>query len=268
MPIISVRIPQLGEGLQEALLVEFLKEPGDTVERDEPIYVMETDKAVTEVESPYAGTLVEWVAETNSVLPIGTEVARMEVAEGVKEMPAGHKPAELSTAAEAVAAATAPNRPTIPIPPRTRKYLKDKGLLDVADEIPAAGAKLMVEDVDRYLAEQGGGASVGAGAEGYDERALPPSQIALNFRLVARRAVVRTRDRRDRRRRNEHRYDAPQTERFRDQDHWIRPDLLVHGANDQEPRPVSQHPERRWQDASNLTRTCNSASPSLVPATS
>ena len=53
MPIISVRIPQLGEGLQEALLVEFLKEPGDTIERDEPIYVMETDKAVTEVESPF-----------------------------------------------------------------------------------------------------------------------------------------------------------------------------------------------------------------------
>lgn len=184
MPIISVRIPQLGEGLQEALLVEFLKEPGDTIERDEPIYVMETDKAVTEVESPYSGTLVEWVVETNSVLPIGTEIARMEVAEGVKEMPAGHKPAELSTAAEAVAAATAPNRQTIPIPPRTRKYLKDKGLLDVAEEIPAAGAKLMVEDVDRYLAEQGGGASVGVGKAGYEERALPPSQIALNFRLV------------------------------------------------------------------------------------
>ncbi len=54
MPVISVRIPQLGEGLQEALLVEFLKSPGDLVERDEPIYVMETDKATTDVESPYA----------------------------------------------------------------------------------------------------------------------------------------------------------------------------------------------------------------------
>ncbi|MCH8828436.1 MAG: 2-oxo acid dehydrogenase subunit E2 [Planctomycetes bacterium] len=184
MPIIFVRIPQLGEGLQEALLVEFLKEPGDAVERDEPIYVMETDKAVTEVESPYKGTLVEWVVETSSVLPIGAEVARMEVAEGVKEMSAGHKPAELSTAADAVAAATAPNKLSIPIPPRTRKYLKEKGLLAVADEIPAAGAKLMVEDVDRYLSEQGGGASVGVGAEAYEERALSPSQIALNFRLV------------------------------------------------------------------------------------
>lgn len=184
MPTISVRIPQLGEGLQEALLVEFLKQPGDDVKRDEPIYVMETDKAVTEVESPYDGKLLEWVVETNTVLTIGTEVATMEVADGVKEVPVGHKPAELSTAAEAVAASTAPNRPSVAIPPRTRKYLKEKGLLEVADEIPAAGSKLMVEDVDRYLAEKGGGASVGAGAEGYEERALPPQQIALNYRLV------------------------------------------------------------------------------------
>ena len=181
MPVVSVRIPQLGEGLQEALLIEFLKQPGDTIQRDEAIYVMETDKATTEVESPYAGKLLEWVVEPNTVLPIGAEVAKMEVAEGVKEMSAGHgpAPAEAATAEPGQA-----NRPSIPIPPLTRKYLKEKGLLDVAEQIPAAGAKLMIEDVDRYLAEQGGGASVGEGADRFDERALPPQQIALNFRLV------------------------------------------------------------------------------------
>ena len=63
MPVISVRIPQLGEGLQEALLVDFLKQPGDEIKRDDPIYVMETDKATTDVESPYAGKLVEWTVE-------------------------------------------------------------------------------------------------------------------------------------------------------------------------------------------------------------
>ena len=74
MPVISVRIPQLGEGLQEALLVEFLKQPGDVVKRDEPIYVMETDKATTDVESPYDGKLVEWTVETGTVLQIGAEI--------------------------------------------------------------------------------------------------------------------------------------------------------------------------------------------------
>ncbi len=50
----SLRIPQIGEGLQEARVVAFLKQPGDTVRRDEPIYQMETDKAVMDVESPVA----------------------------------------------------------------------------------------------------------------------------------------------------------------------------------------------------------------------
>ena len=94
MPVISVRIPQLGEGLQEALLVEFLKNPGDTIGRDDPIYVMETDKATTDVESPYDGTLVEWTVEPGTVLEIGAEIGKMEVSEGVKEMPVGHGPTE------------------------------------------------------------------------------------------------------------------------------------------------------------------------------
>ena len=63
MPIIPIKIPQLGEGLQEARLVEFLKQPGDRVERDECIFVMETDKAISEIEATDAGTLVEWTVE-------------------------------------------------------------------------------------------------------------------------------------------------------------------------------------------------------------
>jgi pyruvate/2-oxoglutarate dehydrogenase complex dihydrolipoamide acyltransferase (E2) component len=46
MPTVEIRIPQLGEGLQEARIVRFIKQPGDTVGQEEPIYEMETDKAV------------------------------------------------------------------------------------------------------------------------------------------------------------------------------------------------------------------------------
>src|SRR5438270_7920475 len=93
MPTVSVRIPQIGEGLQEARLVAVLKQPGDRVKRDEPIYQMETDKAVMDVESPYEGTLVEWLAPIDTILPIGGEVARMDVADGVSEVAVGHGPA-------------------------------------------------------------------------------------------------------------------------------------------------------------------------------
>lgn len=186
MPVISVRIPQLGEGLQEALLVEFLKKPGDAIKRDDPIYVMETDKATTDVESPYEGKLVEWTVDPGSVLEIGAEIGRMEVAEGVKEMPVGHGPQDAAPAATpsssgGTATATKPKRSTkVQIPPKTRKYLKDHGLMDVVDEIPFTGSKLMPADVDAYLAASGSAVS----SDLYETVALPMSQITLNYRLV------------------------------------------------------------------------------------
>jgi pyruvate dehydrogenase E2 component (dihydrolipoamide acetyltransferase) len=202
MPVISVRIPQLGEGLQEARLVEFLKNPGDQIKRDDPIYVMETDKAISEVESPYDGTLMEWVAEINSVLPIGTEIAKMEVAEGIEEVAplhgapesggASHVPTNAAPPTSSVAppAAAAKNAvaasaaPKIPIPPRTRKYLREKGLLNKASQIPAAGKKLMPADVDRYIENPAEALRIAAGGgEGFDVIELPADQQTLNYRM-------------------------------------------------------------------------------------
>ena len=185
MPIISVRIPQLGEGLQEALLVEFLKQPGDQIKRDDPIYAMETDKATTDVESPYDGTLVEWTVEPGTVLEIGAEIGKMEVAEGVKEMPAGHGPADEPASPEpaesgsVAAAKPAVRSGKVMIPPKTRKYLKEHNLLDVADQIPCTGTKLMPADVDAYLASTGSASD----AE-FETVPLPMSQVTLNYRLA------------------------------------------------------------------------------------
>lgn len=192
MPIVSVRIPQMGEGLQEARLVAFLKNPGDKVRRDDPLYQMETDKAVMDVESPYDGVLIEWTAEVDSVLPIGSEIAKMEVAEGVKEMAAGHGPpvAAAAVAAPAAPAKSGPAR-NREIPPRTRRYLKEKGLLEIAATIPSKGAKLMPEDVDAYLASSSGQVLEVAPAQvvlnstsEYDEIALGSRQKTLSYRLA------------------------------------------------------------------------------------
>jgi pyruvate/2-oxoglutarate dehydrogenase complex dihydrolipoamide acyltransferase (E2) component len=146
VPIVSVRIPQMGEGLQEALLVEFIKKPGDMVRRDEAIYVMETDKASTEVESPFTGKLLEWTVTEGSVLAIGTEGAKMEVEEEVAASATGghgHGPATTLTSSPAPASSDsdadeegAAGSGGVMIPPRTRKYLKEKGLADAAHLIP------------------------------------------------------------------------------------------------------------------------------------
>ena len=161
MPIVAVRIPQIGEGLQEARLVAVLKQPGDRIRRDEPIYQMETDKAVMDVESPFEGTLVRWLAAPDDVLEIGAAVAEISTGDTAEPEPAR---------------ATA-------IPPRTRAYAKDKGISDDAlASITAAGSKLMPEDIDCYL---GSAQTQPAAASGnFGDAPVNSKQRVLAARLV------------------------------------------------------------------------------------
>jgi pyruvate dehydrogenase E2 component (dihydrolipoamide acetyltransferase) len=175
----------MGEGLQEALLVQFLKKPGDMVRRDEAIYVMETDKATTDVESPYAGRLVEWLVNEGTVLAIGTEVATMEIEQSapsagngnVTEVPVMHAP-DKSSDEESGSEASGM------IPPRTRKLLKEKGLLEIAQNIPRQGNKLMPEDVQRYLDSRSRESTLSEAPSAlYEETPVSKQQITLNYRL-------------------------------------------------------------------------------------
>jgi len=179
MASVSVRIPQIGEGLQEARLVAVLKQPGEAVKRDEPIYQMETDKAVMDVESPYEGTLTEWLAPVDAILPIGGEVARMEVADGVGEIAPAHEPAASTSAAPTPASSEGARNANIP--PRTRAYAKEKGISD-ADlaSIPSASGKLMPGDIDAFLAAKPPKAAQGD----FVETAVTAKQRLLASRLV------------------------------------------------------------------------------------
>lgn len=150
----TLKIPQIGEGLQEARLVAVLKQPGDPIKRDEAIYQMETDKAVMDVESPMAGTLVRWLAAPDTVLAIGADVAEIAV-EGAAFTPSAAASGPVTgqtTPAAPVARANPGGNRRRDVPPRTRAYAKSKGLTDTDIEtIPAGGTKLMPDDVDAFL---------------------------------------------------------------------------------------------------------------------
>ncbi len=183
MPVISVRIPQIGEGLQEARLVAVLKQPGDKVTRDEPIYQMETDKAVMDVESPYDGILVAWLGKPDDILAIGAEVAQMEVKEDVQEMVVHGAPAsssQIETRTEVVSQST-PRSANIP--PRTKAYAKEKGLTDEQlASLAESTAKLMPADIDAFLASAGTHSQ--KVTKGFTECPQPSKQRLLASRMV------------------------------------------------------------------------------------
>ena len=116
MSRIEVPMPQMGESIAEGTVSKWLKQPGDAVERDEPILEISTDKVDAEIPSPAAGVLVEVKVGEGETVEVGTIVAFIdtEAAPGTAEGPAD---APAPAAAEAPAPAPAAPAPATPAAP-------------------------------------------------------------------------------------------------------------------------------------------------------
>ena len=78
----SVQMPALGESVSEGTVTRWLKKEGDTVEVDEPLLEVSTDKVDTEIPSPAAGTLSKIVADEDETVEIGGELAVIDDGSG------------------------------------------------------------------------------------------------------------------------------------------------------------------------------------------
>ena len=88
----SVEMPELGESVTEGTITTWLKEVGDTVEVDEPLLEVSTDKVDTEIPSPVAGVLIEVKAEEDDTVEVGEVIAI--IGEEGEEAPAGDEKAD------------------------------------------------------------------------------------------------------------------------------------------------------------------------------
>src|SRR4051812_3672862 len=83
----SVKLPDIGEGVAEAELVEWHVKVGDAVREDQVVAAVMTDKATVEIPSPADGTVTALGAEAGQVLPVGAELFRLEIGGGVGAAP-------------------------------------------------------------------------------------------------------------------------------------------------------------------------------------
>jgi 2-oxoglutarate dehydrogenase E2 component (dihydrolipoamide succinyltransferase) len=96
MAIIDILLPKMGESVAEATITKLVVDAGASVEADEPIVEIATDKVDSEVPAPEDGTLVEWCIAEGDVVQVGAVIARYDVG------------GEASDAAPQPAAASAP----------------------------------------------------------------------------------------------------------------------------------------------------------------
>jgi pyruvate dehydrogenase E2 component (dihydrolipoamide acetyltransferase) len=73
----TISMPQLGETIIEGTILKWLKQEGETIERDEPLFEISTDKVDTEVPSPVTGTVSKILVEEGQTVPVGTDLAEI-----------------------------------------------------------------------------------------------------------------------------------------------------------------------------------------------
>ena len=143
-------LPDIGEGLEEAEVVEWLVAPGDVVVRDQPLVEVLTDKASSELPSPVAGTILRLGASEGERIRVGALL--IEIDDGSVDGAAGALDPEMPPIDEGVATADppTPDRPTtgrFKAAPATRRLAIESGV-DLATVTGSGpGGRITTDDV-------------------------------------------------------------------------------------------------------------------------
>lgn len=158
--VIEMTVPTIGESITEVTLVNYLKQEGDLVKRDEPIAELESEKATFELNAEESGKL-SLVAKIDDVLQIGDLVAKIDTDVAVpNEAPAASAPAAQNTSAPAQAQPAA-EAPVTTIPndlkasPVASAMIADKKIDPTTITATGSGGRIMKGDVLAALASPG-----------------------------------------------------------------------------------------------------------------
>ncbi|NKI33483.1 dihydrolipoamide acetyltransferase family protein [Croceivirga thetidis] len=186
----ELKLPQMGESVAEATLTTWLKEVGDTIDLDEPVFEIATDKVDSEVPSEVEGKLLEKRFEVDDVIQVGEVVAVIEIEGGASESAVAAEPVPVEEVVtehvEAVEERVSAAIETVAVEstdfsnsdrfysPLVKNIAKEEGIsLAELDGIAGTGAEGRVtkNDILAYVANRGGQTQV----TGNTVKQVPPT---------------------------------------------------------------------------------------------
>lgn len=160
--IYDFHLPDVGEGISEAVLLEWFVSVGEQVKEGQDLASLSTDKVDFEVPSPRAGEIVELTGEPGETLPVGTVIARIRVEGGTESnVPVGDNSQKPDLVPSTPAPITSAGKISVVAAPATRKLAADLGV--TLDGLKGSGpnGQIRREDVERA-----GAATAGSPARG------------------------------------------------------------------------------------------------------
>jgi len=136
---VELRVPASGESITEVQIADWLKRAGDRVRQDEPVVLLETEKAAMELPSPVSGVLSEIVKQKGEMAKVGDVLAYLE------DTPLPEVPTAEPT--------THPAAATPRVMPAARRLMAERGVAAGQVTPTGPGGRLLKEDVLRHLDE-------------------------------------------------------------------------------------------------------------------
>lgn len=147
--LVELKVPSVGESVTEVEVSEWLKPEGAFVRKDEPVVVLETDKATTEIPAPANGTVVRILKQKGERVRVGEVLGEFALGDAPAQAPAVAAPAKPTASAAPAAEAKARGH----VMPAAARLMAEKGV--TAEQVTATGpgGRILKEDVQR-AAEQ------------------------------------------------------------------------------------------------------------------
>ena len=154
---IEVVMPKFGLTMTEGTIQQWFKAEGDEVKQGEPLFEVETEKVLYEVEAPATGKLAKILWEAQATVPVGQVVAVIaEAAENAAEVAARYEAAPGAAVAAAPAAGEVPSaaaarRERVPATPAARRLAEQHGIDVSTLSGTGPGGRIVREDVERAI---------------------------------------------------------------------------------------------------------------------
>ena len=182
MGVAPIKMPQLGESVTEGTVDRWLKKEGDYVKRDEPIVEVVTDKVNAEIPSPFEGTLVKIAVPEGTTIPIGVEIAVIELAGADAGLTVAESPASPPEAAAAAAAGPGAEAVSAPgvrqrLSPAVRRLAEEHGLDPAQIAGSGEGGRVTRDDVLAFVARGEAAPAEPAPIEAPAAAASPPPRV-------------------------------------------------------------------------------------------
>jgi 2-oxoglutarate dehydrogenase E2 component (dihydrolipoamide succinyltransferase) len=143
MALIDVKVPSVGESITEVVIGEWLKQPGEWVDEDESIVVIESDKVNMEVPAPKAGVLTKALSEEGDTVIVGTLIAQIDPNAQPAESKASNTTSEENVGGDQ---GVQPTTGGARVMPAAARVLAERGLNAADVKATGPGGRILKED--------------------------------------------------------------------------------------------------------------------------